>query len=601
MIPGIVANADVSAGGGGTPSSPMAFLSSFNGVNDSQEVRDESSNGLAVTLLGNAKISTAQAKFGTTSLYLDGTGDGMTLQYHDALALKRAGAFTIDYWVYPTGLANYRALMGDAGSNTASWALVSFGNGAIEVFTYNGSGLTQTLSATGVLTNNAWHHLAVDWDGNDFRVYVNGVMVVKHAGAVLRDHGWAPRFGINEDNSRSFLGYIDELRIVSGVAEYASDAGFVPPVIPYERPAPADMSPVADPYWANVLYLQGDDQTDGSEYVLDDSAIDRQIIYKRGPATYERSDQYGAPADLGYVEFGGSAVFPLTADLTFGTTPFTLEGWVWLTTGSIKALISVGDGTSNRRWHLGTASDRPEFIVGNSLNISSTGSDKANLIPTQCWVHLAADRDAAGVFRVYINGRMVGKNDVNTTLNLTAPVNPLSIGGALGSYPLGKMRDARITKGVARYQTDTYFSVPAKPFSRNEGAAPSFSVEASITSSGFAAVGDVLTVNDGTHTGRWVHRQWRRNGTAISGATDRTYTLAVADIGATIDCLVTARNFRGSATSTAPATAAVTATKTYDTGALAPSGDMQSGGDRLIPAGDMQSGGDVLLWKERTS
>lgn len=69
--------------------------------------------------------------------------------------------------------------------------------------------------------------------------------------------------------------------------------------------------------------------------------------------------------------------------------------------------------------------------------------------------------------------------------------------------------------------------------------------------SGTAQVGQQLTCSPGTWTGTapiTFSYQWRRNGTAISGATASTYTLVAADEGATIRCSVTATNVVGSAT-----------------------------------------------------
>lgn len=73
--------------------------------------------------------------------------------------------------------------------------------------------------------------------------------------------------------------------------------------------------------------------------------------------------------------------------------------------------------------------------------------------------------------------------------------------------------------------------------------------------SGTPEVGNALSVTDGT----WDNAptsygyQWLRNGVVISGATASTYTLTVADEGATIRARVTAVNAAGSASSTSNA------------------------------------------------
>jgi hypothetical protein len=80
-----------------------------------------------------------------------------------------------------------------------------------------------------------------------------------------------------------------------------------------------------------------------------------------------------------------------------------------------------------------------------------------------------------------------------------------------------------------------------------------------VTISGNAVFGQTLTAIPSLSStplvtlGALTH-QWKRNGTNISGATNATYTLAQADIGATITVTVTAANCNGSVTSAATPT-----------------------------------------------
>ncbi len=60
---------------------------------------------------------------------------------------------------------------------------------------------------------------------------------------------------------------------------------------------------------------------------------------------------------------------------------------------------------------------------------------------------------------------------------------------------------------------------------------------------GTAQVGQTLTVSNGTWTGSPTSytRQWKANGTNISGATATTYVPVSGDVGKTITCTVTAK------------------------------------------------------------
>src|SRR5690606_34123168 len=97
VIPGIVASSRRIATG---PSSTDPYWSSvssllhFNGSNGSTTFTDE--KGVGWTASGDAEISTAQSKFGGSSLSLDGTGDW--LDASNAGFTFGTGDFTIEAW-----------------------------------------------------------------------------------------------------------------------------------------------------------------------------------------------------------------------------------------------------------------------------------------------------------------------------------------------------------------------------------------------------------------------------------------------------------------------------------------------------------------------
>jgi hypothetical protein len=90
--------------------------------------------------------------------------------------------------------------------------------------------------------------------------------------------------------------------------------------------------------------------------------------------------------------------------------------------------------------------------------------------------------------------------------------------------------------------------------------------------SGTTTQGQVLSVSTGTWspspTGYTY--QWKRAGSAISGATASTYTLVLADVGAVVTCTVTASNGAGSASATSAATAAIAAAPVAPANTVAP-------------------------------
>lgn len=97
-------------------------------------------------------------------------------------------------------------------------------------------------------------------------------------------------------------------------------------------------------------------------------------------------------------------------------------------------------------------------------------------------------------------------------------------------------------------------------------SAPANTVAPVIGTDGSPETEETVTVSTGTWTGVPAPSftyQWKRGGTPISGATASSYTLQVADEGASITCTVTGTNSEGSASATS---AAITPTEATDTG-----------------------------------
>lgn len=179
----------------------------------------------AIETVGNAQISTTQTKFGTGSLYFDGTGDWLKVQ--DQIYLRfRTGNFTIEFWVYLASgdIGSNRGLVGK-GSTATGW-LVSLDTTQKVVFTYT----TSTITSTGSITTNAWNHIAVVREGtgtNQTKIYIGGSN--DGTGTVSTDFTQTSVLYVGADRSATspMKGYIDDVRITTGVARYT--ANFTPP------------------------------------------------------------------------------------------------------------------------------------------------------------------------------------------------------------------------------------------------------------------------------------------------------------------------------------------------------------------------------------
>ena len=172
--------------------------------------------------VGGAAISTAQSKFGGSSMAFDGTGDYLTIPNNVLFALG-TGDFTIECWAYLT-----------AGSNNGLWQLassafpgvaglaVSLFSGQWNIYYQNGS----QIYGYGTVTTGAWYHVALVRQSGSLYIYSNGVKYTV-ASDTTNYTGTTLVIGGYYSTSQLWNGYIDDFRITRGLARYT--ANFTPP------------------------------------------------------------------------------------------------------------------------------------------------------------------------------------------------------------------------------------------------------------------------------------------------------------------------------------------------------------------------------------
>jgi hypothetical protein len=163
--------------------------------------------GSAFTADGNAQLSTAQAKFGSASLLLDGTDDFVTSD--DNIDLS-SGDFTVDMWIRPTSVTGYKGLWQSGTSSLLNVYLI----GDQVQGTVAGS-TTLFLSSTRI-SANVWTMISVEREGSVHRLYINGVLEQSSSTGNRPDDGV---FAIGKNGFGDFNGYIDEVRL-SSTARY---------------------------------------------------------------------------------------------------------------------------------------------------------------------------------------------------------------------------------------------------------------------------------------------------------------------------------------------------------------------------------------------
>jgi hypothetical protein len=204
--------------------SNVSALLHFDGANGSTVFGDVKGNSWSA--VGDAQISTAQAKFGQ-SLYLDGSGDSIQTPNNSGFDFG-TNDLTIEAWIYVQGSGDrtiYSAINGSTG--------ITFRVTAAGKLQYlYGGGLNANAGAT-TITASTWTHVALCRSGTAMKIFVDGVEDASFSAPEnLTSSGTTLAVGRHRAlNIDYFNGYIDELRVTKGFARYA--AGFTPPAAPF--------------------------------------------------------------------------------------------------------------------------------------------------------------------------------------------------------------------------------------------------------------------------------------------------------------------------------------------------------------------------------
>lgn len=415
--------------------------------------------GKALTLAGAVTPSTTQVKYGSSSMYFNGTDAYVYVASASNGSAFNFGTapFTVEYWAYSVGgpTANPYVPALYTHNGTGSWD----GNSGFRMHHANvlfASG--DQLDYTSPLTTNVWTHIAICRVGNVITAYKNGVAngTLAYTGAVGAINN-QPAVGISDSadtGGREFFnGYIDDFRITKGVARYTGT--FTPPTA---------FAGTTDSQIANVsLLLNGDAVSSGS--IVDVKGKALTLAGAVAPSTAQV--KYGSKS----VYFNGTNSYlyltAASALFDFGTAPFTVEYWVYPTAGAVSTYnpaFYTHNSTGGAQWNVNNG-----FRMHHANTLFASGQlNYTSAIAANVWTHVAICR-VGNVITAYKNGV------ANGTLAYTAAVGSTLNQPALGisdsantggrEFFAGYLDDVRVTKGVARY-TGT-FTPPTASFPTN--------------------------------------------------------------------------------------------------------------------------------------
>jgi len=219
--------------------------------------------GKTVSVVGNAKLSTAIKKFGSASLALDGTGDYATVSTQPDFGFG-TGDFTIEGWFYKTAALSQILVDTRTTSTENSIMIQSNSGGNLRLFV-NG---VFVLTSSNNHTLNTWNHLALSRVSGVTRFFINGV-VSTNTYVDANNYGTTKPvvLGASFVGLTSFSGYIDDFKISKGVGRYATT--FTAPINAFT----SDTSTVL------LLHFNG---TNNSTIIVDDGITTQDIRTSAG-------------------------------------------------------------------------------------------------------------------------------------------------------------------------------------------------------------------------------------------------------------------------------------------------------------------------------
>jgi hypothetical protein len=219
----------------------VSFLLVGNGANGTNtNIRDSSSNNIAVTNVGSTTISTAVSPpsvtgAGSGTVYFNGSSQLLALASSSGFAIG-TGNFTVELWYRPvSNPTQYPPIWGNdpAGGYTADVItfcdrhIIAPGKFAFFSFNYGGPMLVGTTT----VTNGQWYHLAIVRNGNVYTLYVNGAAESSvTTGVVLTSTTTMPLSIGGQTSGQYTNSYIYDFRFTKGIARYT--ANYTPPPFP---------------------------------------------------------------------------------------------------------------------------------------------------------------------------------------------------------------------------------------------------------------------------------------------------------------------------------------------------------------------------------
>jgi hypothetical protein len=438
------------------------------GSNSSQFVDQSAQNNL-ITRNGNASQGAYSPLVPSTwSAYFDGTGDYLSIARNTNLIPVANEDFTFEAWVYVTatpGVTNAHIMGFHEYGTSSDWILSVTSSLQLSLYTVADTTPSPYPGYTNTVANislNSWTHVAASRSGtgsNNFKLFVNGIGQSFSTNSTLVGVG-NNNFSIGADQNgdeSNFTGYISNLRILKGTAQYTANF----------TPSTTTIGPVAN---TSLLTLR--------EPILADNSGNNFTIFRNGDVKIVPfgpfSPQTVTPDSYSYRFSNASDYISTTnSNLALGTNDWTVESWVYprfTANSGIFQISNVQYGLTNSNLNtvaLGFSSGNKAIVRVANATYTSTGTT----ITANAWTHLALVK-SSNVSKLYINGTLDStlgtSGSITDNVNYTGTTN-IAVGGYGSTSALANayISNFRVVSNSAVYTSN--FTVNVGPISAISG------------------------------------------------------------------------------------------------------------------------------------
>jgi len=369
--------------------------------------------GLDFVGVGDTQISTTKSKVGSSSVYLDGTGDYLTSGRYNF----GTSNFTVEAWFNPDSVSGSQNIIDLTVGDSQKTNMIARMTGSSLVVLIGGS--NTVVNKFGVFSVGTWTHIALMRTGSTVYAYVDGVRVGQFS--------TSSSFGVTKvelgGSVLNYEGYIDHVRF-SSTNRYGFGANFTPSTTAY----------VGDSDTKTILEFEG---SDGSTDIV--NSFVPQVVTVAANADVAPTG-LAATGGLGSVDIDAAGNVPATGiEATSGVGSVTIDAGAEIAVTGEEATGAVGtvgvDAAANvivQRFQESLEGQVGTVVAGISVDVITTGLS-ASLNVGNVFVKIDAKPIIVGeasrgeVGNVKVNSQVVPvQNPIYTNPNGASPGDPLS-------------------------------------------------------------------------------------------------------------------------------------------------------------------------------